>query len=89
MGFASRLLDRFFLRRLALQTRIGAGGKLLLELVDSPRGVNELELAGVKRMALAADVEFQLRADAAGFKGRATTAGNGGDLIFGVNAVFH
>jgi len=86
---AKLLFDHFFLRGLGLQACVGSGSKLLLELVDSTRRVNELQLSGVKRMAFAANVDLQLRPNAAGFERRAATAGHGRGLVFRVNSVFH
>lgn len=68
---------------------ISAGGEFLLKLVDPSSRVNKLQLAGVKRMTLTANVDFQLRANAAGDKRVAATATDLSFLVIGVNSLFH
>ena len=41
-----------------LQARVGARSKLVLELLDTACRINELQFAGVKRMAGAANIEL-------------------------------
>lgn len=61
---AKLLLDRFFLRRLGLETGVSTSGELLLELVNTTGGIDEFQFAGVERMAFAANVNLQLWANA-------------------------
>ena len=54
----SLLLNGLFLSHgLRRETRIRTGSKLLLEFVNSARRVDEFQLASVKRMAFAANVD--------------------------------
>src|ERR1700728_374575 len=73
-------------------TSAGAGdsGVLLAELVHAARGVHHLLLAGIKRMAVGADVEAQIMPD-----GRArletvpAAAGNGDFFVLRMEGGFH
>lgn len=84
---ASFLLDRL----LRLEARVSTRSELLLELVDSTRGVDVLQLAGVERMALAANVDTHLASASrrASREGISAATNDRRDLIIGVNAVFH
>ena len=72
-----------------LQARVTARSKLLLELVDSTGCVDIFQLARVKGMASAANVDFQFFLRAASDKAIAATATDRGLLIVWVDAVFH
>ena len=76
---------------LRLQARVGSSRKLLLELIDSTSGVDVLQLAGIERMALAANVDAHLATASrrAGREGISTATNDRSFLIIRVNAVFH
>jgi hypothetical protein len=80
-----------FDRLLGLQASVRTGSKLLGKLVNSASRINELQLAGVERMAFATNVDTNLAASGrtSSNKGVSATAGDCGDLIIGVDAVFH
>lgn len=80
------LLLALFLGR---ETAVGPGGKFLLKLINPSGCVHILELACVKRMTLIANVDLQLRSDAAGREGVTATAGYGCVLVIRMDAVFH
>src|SRR3989304_22293 len=67
---------RFFLLLAAAQAGVAGGGELVLELLDSPGRVDELQFARVKRMTLVADVDLELLARAAGGELVAAAAGD-------------
>ena len=71
------------------ETCVSTSSEFVLELFNASRSVNELEFARVKRMANITNVNSKLFSDASRLKGIATTAGNFGLLIIGMNAVFH
>ena len=71
------------------ETGVGASSEFGLELLDASGGVDELQLAGVKRMANVANVDAKLFANAASLKGVAATAGYFGFTVVGMDAVFH
>ena len=72
-----------------LEAGIAARGKLALELFDSPRRIDILQLARVKRMATAADIDLQLLARATGLKRAAAAARDLRLIISGVNVFLH
>lgn len=74
---------------LGSKTAICASSKFLLEFVDTSSRINVLQLSGVKRMTLIANVDLQFGPYTAGLECGPTTAGNRRLLIIGVNAVFH
>ncbi len=78
-----------FLALFRLQAAVSASSKFLLKFVDSTSGVNKLQLAGVKRMARAADIDFQLGTQATRLERRATTATYGHFYVLGVDIGFH
>ncbi len=80
---------QLFLLRLLLQAAVGAGSKLLLELVDPPSRIDVFQLAGVKGMALAANVDLQLGTHATRLEGVSTAARDRRFLVFGMNIGFH
>jgi hypothetical protein len=71
------------------ETCVGASSKLGLELFDASSGVNELQLAGVERVADIANVDAKLFANAAGLEGVSATAGYFGFAVIGMDIVFH
>jgi hypothetical protein len=77
--------------RLLLVCKAGVrpGSKLVLELLDPARGVNELEFARVERMANIANVDFQLFSSATGLKAVPTTTTYLSFKVLWMNAVFH
>ena len=72
-----------------LQARVGAGCELILEFLNAARRVNKFQLARIKRVASAADVELQFVANAARLKRITATAGDGRFLVFGMNISLH
>lgn len=72
-----------------LKTGVGTSRELVLELFDSTRRVDELQLSGVERMANIAYVDLQLFASAPRFEAVAAAAGDLSFEVFGVDAVFH
>jgi hypothetical protein len=62
----------------------------LLETLHSTRGIKDTPLSGIKRVALAAHLNFQFLSGGAGGKSIATGADNFGIIvIFGMNFIFH
>ena len=76
-------------RLLRRETRISPSSKLVLELLNPARRVNELQLARVKRMANIANVDLQLFTRASSRKTVTATAGYFGLEVIWMNAVFH
>ena len=76
-------------RLLRRETRISPSSKLVLELLNPPRRVDELQLARVKRMANIANVDLQLFTRASSRKTVTATAGYFGLEVIWMNAVFH
>jgi hypothetical protein len=74
---------------LLLFAAVGCAGKLVLELFDTSGGVHELQFARVKRMANAANIDFDLRFGRPRRKLVSATAGNVGLNIFRMNVLFH
>jgi hypothetical protein len=62
---------------------------LALEALDTPCGVDQALLAGVKGMAVRADLDVQLFDGRASLKGVAARAGHYAAVIFGMNFSFH
>jgi hypothetical protein len=89
--FIRTRLPQLFLGTLLglLQASVGACRELVLEFLDAARRVNELQLARVKRMAGAANVDLQLIANTASFERIATAATNGCLLVLGMNVSLH
>jgi len=85
-GFEPKLL---FLLGFGLQASVRTSRKFVLELLNTPCGVNKLQLAGVKRVASRANVDLQFLAGAAGDKRVTATTGDLCFLILRMNAVFH
>lgn len=81
------LFRRWFL--LALKAGVSAGRKLVLELLDTTGGVDELQFSSVERMAHVADVDLQLFPRAARLEAVATPAGDLRFEVLGMNAIFH
>ena len=73
----------------ALNAGVAGGGKLVLELLDTASRIDELQFARVEGMADAADIDLQLLTGAARVELVASTAGNAGFVVFGMDAVFH
>ena len=80
------LLGSRLLRR---ETRISPSSKLVLELLNPARRVDELQLARVKRMANITNVDLQLFTRASSRKTVTATAGYFGLEVIWMNAVFH
>jgi hypothetical protein len=80
------LLGSRLLRR---ETCISPSSKLVLELLNPARRVDELQLARVKRMANIANVDLQLFTRASSRKTVTATAGYFGLEVIWMNAVFH
>jgi hypothetical protein len=72
-----------------LKTGVGTSRELVLELFDTTRRVDELQLSGVERMANIAYVDLQLFASAPRFEAVAAAASDLSFEVFGVDAVFH
>ena len=72
-----------------LQTGVGSSSKFGLELFDPASGINELQLARVKRMADIANVDSQLFANAFGNETVAATASNLRFDVVGMDLIFH
>ncbi len=73
----------------ALQARVIAFLELVLELFDAPGCVNELQLASVKGMAAAADIDLQLLTRAPRLKCVAATASDRRFEILWMNVFLH
>ena len=90
MFIRTRLPQLFFGTLLwLLQASVGTSGELVLELLDAARRVNELQLARIKRMAGAANVDPQFIANTASRERIATAATYGCLLVLGVNVSLH
>lgn len=76
-------------RLLALQACICSSSKLVLELFDSTSRVDILQLAGVERMAFAANVDPEFLSDTSSLETIAATTAHCGLLVIGMDAVFH
>ena len=63
--------------------------ELVLELFNTPGGVDELNAAGVERMARVANIDLEFRLRAARHEGVAATAGNFGFHVLRMNISFH
>ena len=63
--------------------------ELLVELGNASAGIDQLLLAGVERMALAANFNADLRLGIAGMDHVAACAGNGAIHIVGMNTLLH
>jgi hypothetical protein len=87
-AMGSLLLLRGRLLR-GLKTGVGSCSKLVLELFNPTSGVNELQLACVKRVANVANVDLQFLASAACGEAIAATAGHFGFEVLWVDAIFH
>lgn len=74
---------------LSAETSVCTGSEFGLELFDASRSVDELQLAGVKRVANIANVDSKLFANAASLKGISATAGYFGFTVIGMDVVFH
>ncbi len=72
-----------------MEAGVGSGSELVLELFDPTCGVNELEFAGVKRVANVANVHLELLAGAPGREAISTSTRDLGFEVFWVDAVFH
>jgi hypothetical protein len=72
-------------------TGLGAGklGILLLEAFHAAGGIDELLLPGVKRVADAADFDFDMLERAAGFERVSARAPDFRKVVLGVNFLFH
>lgn len=89
MHYQAQIQLLLFLALLRLQACIGACCKFVLEFLNPARRVHELQLARVKRMANAANVDLQLRTSTASLKGIPTTASNGRFMILWMNVRLH
>ena len=74
---------------LSTETSVSTGSEFGLELFDASRSVDELQFAGVKRVANIANVDSKLFANAPSLKGISATAGYFGFTVIGVDVVFH
>lgn len=72
-----------------LKAGVGPCCKLVLELLNSPRSVNELQLSSVKRMTDVANVHTNFFTSASRYETATASASNLSLDIFWVNAVFH
>jgi hypothetical protein len=71
------------------ETCVGASSEFGLELFDASSGVNELQFAGVERMADIANVDAKFFANAASLEGVSATASYFGFAVIGMDVVFH
>jgi len=74
---------------LVLEASVGAGREFVLKLLDPTGGVDELQLACVKRVANIANVDLHFLAGAPRDEAVAAATGNLGFEILGVDSVFH
>jgi hypothetical protein len=72
-----------------LEARVGSCRELVLEFFDSARRVDELQFAGVERVAHVADVDFQLFSGASRGEAVAATAADLRFEILWMDTVFH
>src|SRR5262245_12480143 len=73
-----------------LLRRSAGRGVLLAELVDAPRGIDDLLLAGIERMAVRAHLDLQIVPERrARLERVATRAGDGDLFVLGMNGGFH
>ncbi len=72
-----------------LEARIAGARKLVLEFLDASGGVNELQLARVKRMAHVANIDLQFFPRAARGKGVATATVDTSFVILGMDFSLH
>ncbi len=63
--------------------------ELVLELFNTPGGVDKLNSSGVERMASVANIDFEFRFRTTRHKGVAATASNLRFHILRMNLVFH
>ncbi len=61
----------------------------LFEAIHTAAGVHQFLLAGIKWVALVANLHADFRAGALGFKAIATGTGYRGGLVLGMDALFH
>ena len=73
----------------ALEAGVTSSSKLVLELLDAASRIDELQFAGVERVANVADIDFQFLTRAARDKLIAAAAGDLRFEIFGMDVVFH
>jgi hypothetical protein len=71
------------------QAGVTGGGKLVLKLLNATCRVDELQLARVKRVASAADIDLEFFARASRRKAIAATAGDFGFYVFGMDVSLH
>lgn len=81
------LLRSWFL--CGLKAGVGACCEFVLKLLDPTSRVNELQLAGVERVADIANVDLEFLAGAAGAEAVPATAGHFGFEVLRVDAIFH
>lgn len=74
---------------LLLQARVASLRKPILESLDATLSIDVLHLSCVERMALRADIDFQLGKCAPRLKRLTATAGDGRFDILWMNAFFH
>ena len=72
-----------------MEARVGSCRELVLEFFDSARRVDELQFAGVERVAHVADVDFQLFSGASRGEAVAATAADLRFEILWMDTVFH
>lgn len=72
-----------------LEAGVGAGRELVLKLLDTTGGIDELQLTCVERMADIANVDLQFFTRTPCFEAVSATAGDLRFEVLWVNAVFH
>ena len=74
---------------LSAERRIGSRSELVLELLDSPCGVNVLQFTRKKWMTSVANVNLEFLTDASCLKGISTATCDGGIYVVWMDACFH
>ena len=72
-----------------LKACVSPSGELILKLLDSTCGIDELQLASVERVADITNVDLEFFSGAASGEAIAATAGHFGFEVLGVDAIFH
>ena len=83
------LLQLFLLFRGTLKARIAAACKFALKLLDPTRRIDVFQLAGVERMAAAADINLQLFSRTSRLERITTPAGHRRFNILRMNVFLH
>ena len=74
---------------LGTETCVSTSSEFVLELFNASGGVNELQFAGVKRMANVTNINAKFFSNASSLEGVSATAGYFGFNVIGMDIAFH